>query len=441
MTRGVPTVADTAAPSHWRDRAATRAGIDTMHTLSRSRRSAARVALIAACAAIFSSLLGPLDVAAARPSRDVAACHLPALIDGWHNEGFPTDFDVFLEPEGTLQAVMLFVDFPDARIVDADDAWDEVHEYLSIHQPGLDWLGTASYGSVEVELTAVDEWYHMSQPSTVYGLDRAVTFDEHVAYISEAVALADADVDFSFYDIVYVVVAPNATGISNSPAYIDPSDSRIVVDGVPITHGATFGTSVWDWAEPDRPLVMAHETAHIFSLPDLYAFSGDPHQFVGGWDVMGNLAGAAPGLFAWHRWKLGWISDRQVACLAEPGMYSVRLTVLDRPNGTKLAVIPTGPSTALVLESRSAIGLDAEACSTGVVAYWVDSSVATGLGPIRIVDATPGDPGSGACGDLDIATFGTASRPNTLTDPATGVTIEVVRQSRFADVITVTIDG
>lgn len=411
-----------------------------MRTFSRSRLVASRVAVTTAFAVALTSLLITTTTTAARPSSDVAACQLPAMIPGWHNEGFPTDFDIFLEPEGTLNAVMLFVDFPDAPITAADPAWRSVDAYLDLHQPGADWLRTASYGAVNVEITAVDEWYRMSQPSTSYGLDRGATFDEHAAYVQEAVALADADVDFSQYDIVYVVVAPNAAGISNSPGYIDTSDSRVVADGVAISHGATFGTDVWLWPDATRHLVLAHETGHIFSLPDLYAFDGETHGYVAGWDVMADIDGPAPGPFAWHRWKLGWITDRQVACLDEPGVYTVRLTSVDRRNGTKLAVIPTGPTTALVIESRRALGLDADACSTGVLVYSVDSSVATGEGPIRVLDASRGDAETANCADLDIATLGTGSRPRTLTDPSSGITVEVIRQSRHADVVTVTVD-
>jgi M6 family metalloprotease-like protein len=361
------------------------------------------------------------------------------MVPGWHNEGFPTDFDIFLQPDGALDAVMLFVDFPDAQIGDADVAWQSPDAYVALHQSGADWLHTASYGFVDIELTAVEQWYRMSQPSTSYGLDRGATFDEHAAYLGEAVALADADVDFSEYDIVYVVVAPNATGIANSPGYIDASDSRVIADGVAIIHGATFGTDVWNWAEPYRHLVLAHETLHVFGLPDLYAFSGDTHRFVGGWDVMADIDGHAPSPFAWHRWKLGWIKDRQVACLSEPGVYTVRLTAVDRRNGTKLAVIPTGPHTALVVESRRATGLDAGACSSGLLVYTVDSSVATGEGPIRVLDGSPGDSGDPRCSDLDIATLGLSTGHTRLTDSSNEITVEVARQFRHADVVTITV--
>ena len=103
-------------------------------------------------------------------------------------------------------------------------------------------------------------------------------------------------------------------------------------------------------------------------------------------------------------------------------------------------MIPTGASTAIVLESRRAAGLDADACSTGVLIYTVDSSVPTGMGPVRVIDASPGDAETATCGDLDVATLSLASRPTTFHDAAVGVTVEVVRQSRWTDTVMVSID-
>ena len=386
--------------------------------------------------ASYLSLATP--VRAAPRAADVAACRLPSLT-AWLDEGFPADFDTFLEPRGSLEAVMLFVDFPDAPIIETDPVWQGFDTYLDVHQGGADWLGTSSYARVEINLTARREWYRMTQPMSAYGLARGATFEQHAAYIAEAVALADADVDFAAYDIVYVVAGINAWAISNSPAYIDASDARVTADGVAISHAVTFGVDVWLWGEPYRQIVLAHETGHLFGLPDLYSFSGDTHQFVGGWDVMADIDGPAPGPFAWHRWKLGWIRDRQVACLDGPGGYTVRLTAVERRTGTKLAVIPTGLSTAYVIESRRASRLDAEACSTGVLIYEVDSAVATGSGPITITDATPGDTSDGRCADLDVATYGIGSRPATFTDSLEGIKITVERQTRTRDVVTVRI--
>ena len=399
------------------------------------------VVLLAICSPNLpaTSPFAVLTTAAAEPSA-ASACHPPGTT-GWLDEGIPTDFNVFLRPVGTLKAVMVFVDFPDAPIGEASLGWQRRRPYLELHRAGAAWLNGASYGGVQVAITPSERWYRMSQPSWAYGMDRAVTFDQHVTYLAEAVALADPDVDFAAYDIVYVVAGPNAFGISNSHAYIDRSDSRVRADGVAIEHAATFGTSVWNWRPADRPLVLAHETAHLFGLPDLYASSGDPHRFVAGWDVMGDLAAAAPGPLAWHRWKLGWIGNGRVACLNRPGEFVVRLRAVDLQRGTKLAVIPIGQTTAYVIESRRRIGLDADACSTGVLVYRIDSGISTGHGPIQVVDATPGDSSTPRCRDLDIATFGTNLRPDTFRDGAAGVTIKVVRRVGSLDVVRVRIAG
>jgi hypothetical protein len=148
---------------------------------------------------------------------------------------------------------------------------------------------------------------------------------------------------------------------------------------------------------------------------------------------MGNIAGRAPELLAWHKWKLGWLRDRQVDCVTEPGTTEHRIAAVERAGGTKAVVVRTGETTAYVIESRRRIGHDVDACSTGVLVYAVDSPLRSGQGPVRIVDATPGSAETPDCRDLDVATLeiGGAS---TLSLPG-GVTIEVVRQSeRFDDV-------
>ena len=373
---------------------------------------------------------------AAPPKDPAAECKLPATT-GWSDEGHDTDFDVFLRPTGQLRAVMLFVDFPNAPASKAPSGWRKTDPYSNWLAPAAGWLQTASYGKVRLSITPRPTWYRMSRPDFAYGMDRGVTFDEHVEYIAEAVALADDDVDFSQYGIVYIVSPKNATAISNSPSFIDPSDERILADGVAIAHGATFGQNIWEWGAFGYR-VLAHETGHIFGLPDLYAYNGDVHQFVGGWNLMGTLGGSAPDLFAWEKWKLGWLTDAQVACVGEPGTQRIRLTAVERSDGTKLVVVPTGPSTAYVIESRRAIGNDTGACSTGLLIYRVDSTVATGFGPVRVVDATPNHEADPPCTDLEVATFG-GGAPKGFNDADIGLGVRVLRQTNTDDVIFVTV--
>ncbi len=336
---------------------------------------------------------------------------------------------------------MLFVDFPNAPASAAPAGYNTTKPYSDWLAPAADWFARSSYGRLGLRITPVDHWYRMSQDDTAYGIVRGLSFATHAAYLREAVALADPDVDFSAYDLVYVVPPRNAAGITFSPGFIDASGTEVQADGVAISHGATFGQDIWAWGATGFE-VLDHETAHTFGLPDLWAFNppgpiADFQAYTGDWDVMSQINGAAPDFFGWEKWKMAWLRDSQVDCVSAPGTTTHRLSAVERQGGTKIVVIPTGATSAYVIESRQAVGNDGLACSTGVLLYTVDSAVMTGAGPIRVVDATPGDPSAGRCSDLDVATFGGAGRPMTFTDEAAGVSMRVVRTSARGDVVVV----
>lgn len=339
---------------------------------------------------VLATLLVATAVAvpSAAQAKAASACALPGRT-GWTDEGHNTDHVQFRAATGRIKAVMLFVDFPDAPAADATDTYEA---HLT---PAQQWISTASYGKAEVAITPVRTWFRMPQDSTTYGFDRGITYEQHQLYVKQAVAAADAQVDFSAYDIVYLVPPKNAAAIAFSPTYLwDPAAPGVVADGKPVKWGVTFGQDMWRWGHK----VLAHETGHIFGLPDLYSFTGpDYHQYVGGWDLMGLISGPSPQPFAWHAWKLGWLSDSQVTC-ATSGTY--RLTPVEDPGGRKLVVVRTGETSAYAIEARRG-----SACSSGVVIYQVDSAVATGEGPIRVMDARPSATPPTGCHALDDAAY------------------------------------
>jgi hypothetical protein len=234
--------------------------------------------------------------------------------------------------------------------------------------------------------------------------------------------------------MIYVVPTRNASAITFGPAYIyDPAHPNLVVNGKELKWGVTFGQDMWHWG----PKAADHETTHTFGLPDLYAFSGtDIHRFVGGFDLMGNIAGDAPHHFGWEDWKNGWIGDGQVSCLNSPGTTTTSLRAVEIAGGKKIAVVRTGPTTAYVAESRKALGVDDAICKPGVVIYKVDSSTPTGSGPIQVQDSSPGAPAPAGCGEaVDIGAY---QAGQTFTDAGAGVTITVDASSPLGDTVTVT---
>ncbi|WP_331767174.1 peptidase M6 [Embleya sp. NBC_00896] len=385
------------------------------------RSLALALVLLAPFAASASAAAAP-----ARPADPAGDCAL-AGGTGWTDEGHDTDQSLFQRPVGKIRVGMLFVDFPDAPAV------GEPSEYRDFLQPAARWLSDASYGTTRLDIEPVGGWLRMPQPSTDYGFDRGITFEQHELYVRQAVAAAGRKANLARFDMLYIVPTKSAAAIKFSPTYIaDPATDGVIVNGKRLKWAVTFGQDMYRWGFK----VANHETGHTFGLPDLYAFSGgDVHPYVGGWDVMGNIAGRSPQQLAWESWKMRWISDRQVACLAAPGSRSVRLKAVEVPGGTKMAVIRTGPTTAYVAESRRATGLDPNPCSTGVLIYRVDSAVQTGEGPVRVQDARPATEPPTGCGPLDDAAY----RPGeTFDDPATGVRIRVDSGDTLTDTISIT---
>jgi M6 family metalloprotease-like protein len=378
-------------------------------------------------AALLLLLLGTLPARAATAADNVSACALRGTT-GWTDEGQNTDYSVFKRPSGTIKVAMIFVDFPDAP------ATESPAEDAAQITPGADWLWNASYGKAWLSITQHQRWVRMPHRSTDYGYARGLSHEEHEAYVKDAVTAADPYVDFSQYDMVYAVATRNAWAISFTPTYVyDPGTAGVVADGSRIKWAVTFGQDMWHWG---RKLV-AHETGHTFGLPDLYAFTAgtDAHRFVGGWDVMGLIGGAGPQYFAWQSWKLGWTQDSQVVCRASAGSDTVYLTAVEYGSGTKMAVIRTGPTTAYVVESRRSVQADTAACSTGALIYRIDTSVRTGEGPVRVMDAKPSATPASGCRPLDDAPYWAGE---SFTDAAAGVRIDVLSADGYGETVRIT---
>jgi len=341
-----------------------------------------------------------------------------------HSEGVDTWNTAYPRPTRRLNAVMVFLSFPDSKPLTTPA------ELTADYFPATSrFFERASYGRFTLRPHPVPHWIRMPHTSTSYAIQRDWNAEHRAAYLRDALAAADHDVDFSRYDLVYFVADPDAPGVDSDATKVVNLDTPLRADGKDIRRVVT----VFEKHPPDR-LVLAHETGHVFDLPDLYHRpsdgKGDWDTYVGDWDLMGSQFGLAPDLFAWHKWKLGWLEPRQVACVRSPG--STRLTLeplgagpapaagrallgggsggaaqgpgavgsvsgvpgpglpgLGSGRGTKLAVVRTGSDSALAFEARGAVGNDSSTCTQGVLVYRVRSETESGGGPIEVVDAHP----------------------------------------------------
>ncbi|MFD4563330.1 M6 family metalloprotease domain-containing protein [Streptomyces sp. NPDC058467] len=412
-----------------------------------------------------------------------ASCALPRT-EAHHSEGVDTWNSGYVRPNHPLDAAMVFLSFPDSapRTTPA--------ELTSDYFPATSrFFERASYGKFTVRPHPQRGWIRMPHTSTSYAIERDWNADRRAAYLRDALAAADSQVDFSRYDIVYFVADPDAPGVDSDATKVVNLDTPLYADGKEIRRVVT----VFEKHPPDR-LVLAHETGHVFDLPDLYHRptdgKGDWDTYVGDWDLMGSQFGLAPDLFGWHKWKLGWLEPHQVACVRGTGSTRVTLEALGAGpptlgggtagaagaagvagvagvagaaeagsagaaasasgtrtrshgahgsgvpgasgnsgvpaygsaasrasgasgasgvpaygsgvqaygsglqafgsgRGTKLAVVRTGPDSALALEARGPAGNDGATCTQGVLVYRVRSEAESGGGPIEVLDAHP----------------------------------------------------
>ncbi|MEX3107764.1 M6 family metalloprotease domain-containing protein [Streptomyces sp. ST1015] len=365
----------------------------------RPHRRAALVSVTALTLAVGTSA-GPAErlrepgavAAGANPMTLARASALgPCMIRGaaavQMSEGVPTPGG-YSRSTGTVRALTLMVDFPDAK--GPGDAMDRFGEFFP---QTSEWFRTASYGRLDYRAEApVPRWLRMPKPFAAYALERGAPFDPgYRELVEDIVAAADPRVDFRDYDLLNVLVTPNA-----GPSALDTvlsvtfagNTEAPMADGVPVAN-ASFVYSRQDdgsgtYGETGYR-VLPHENGHVFGLPDLYTQEGG--GAVGHWDIMSEDWGANNDFLGWHKWKLGWLTPEQVNCASVKGTSQYTLTPLAAPGGRKLLFVPVSGRSGYAVELRTKGGNDEAVCRPGVLVYKVDAEVDTGLGPVTVHDA------------------------------------------------------
>ncbi|GAA1583114.1 M6 family metalloprotease domain-containing protein [Streptomyces globosus] len=411
----------------------------TRHRIRRPHRAGAYIGLTALALGITAtassgisgrhhSASGP---AAATAESALAPCRISGAPGVQMSEGLPTPAG-YSRSTGEVRALNLMIDFPDAK--GEGTALDRMAEFFP---QTSDWFRTSSYGRLTYRPEApVKSWLRMPMPFAAYGIGRGSPYEPGYRQLVEhIVSAADPEVDFSRYDLVNILVTPNA-----GPSALDTvlsvtfsgNGDAPVADGVPLANTSFVYSRQDDGSGTYRETgyrVLPHENGHVFGLPDLYTADGG--GAVGHWDIMSEDWGSNNDLLGWHKWKLGWLDGSQISCASKPGTSDHVLAPLAVEGGTKLAFVPLSATTGYAVEVRTQAGNDETVCKPGVLVYKVDSEVDTGRGPVTVVDSAVG---SGGCtrrpnvhGELSDAPY----RPGeTFTDEEEGISISVVGELR-----------
>jgi M6 family metalloprotease-like protein len=280
------------------------------------------------------------------------------------------------------------IDFSDAP--GSEPALARFHEFFP---QTAQWFATSSYGRLKYDAeTPITHWLRMPKPFSAYGIDRGSPYEPGYHHlVDDIIATADPQVDFSAYNLINILVTPNAgPSALNTVLSVTFSGNKDAphADGVPLANTSFVYSRQDDGSGSYRRTgyrVLPHENGHIFGLPDLYTTSGGGP--VGHWDIMSEDWGANNDLLGWHKWKLGWLDDHQISCASMKGTLERELEPLATPGGRKLIFIPVSQQSGYAVEVRTRAGNDEAVCRPGVLIYHVDASVDTGDGPISISDS------------------------------------------------------
>lgn len=308
------------------------------------------------------------------PLFPVDPCRIGPGVSAGVGLGFPRVPDR-LRSTGSVRAIVLFADFPDVT------AAMTPQQLMAILSPkASEFVGSVSYGAMQLVLEPHLEWLRMSQPSTSYAA--AITeFASHRDWLQEAIDLADPVVDFSGAELVVLIAAPNAEAIAYGPTWLgfEGPGGALVADGAQIENGITSGADLLSWGG----IWLDHELGHSLGLVDSYSFDA-PTGFTRPFSLMDLISSEAPEYLAYERWLLGWLDDARVACL--PESTTLLLSPIEQAQGIAAVMVPLSATRSLVVESRRALGWDTALTEVGAVAYTVDTNVASGSGPIRVLN-------------------------------------------------------
>jgi len=271
------------------------------------------------------------------------------------------------------------------------------------------YYAEVSRGQLQLSIEISPEVYRLPETMAFYGTETDAAVE---SLIYDAVTTAQASaLDLSAYDAIYVVhagageetdVANGGWGDSHgdiwSLYYDDTSisyDDRLYspslkINGALVTEAVIMPqTGIQDGMFVDSLGIYAHETGHLFGLPDLY-----PTNFfsisagVGSWCLMGDglynqagpdspLGSSPAWLSAWCRTYLGWEVPMTTPLDADPGTLSF-WPVEDGPlppgeiSVLKLPAIYAGESAYFLLENRQRIGFDAGLEGGGLLVWRID---------------------------------------------------------------------
>ncbi len=305
--------------------------------------------------------------------------------------GFPT-LEKNFQKSGIFKVAFIPIDFSD-QVGESNP----IGTYRDQMKLFVDYYDMVSEGKVKFEWSTHNSWVRLPGSIGSYSLARS---GDNYSIATAAMSAVDPVFDFSGVRAVYFVLPKAQTAIRESvqgflhgpfgsSGGFQTQEARILNFALAGNYFYQPNRSVWSY--------WAHETGHMFPLPDLYDQTGQwgavalpiPGGPFSGFDLMANQDGPSRTLSSWLRYIQGWISDSQVFCKSIESLTSLRMMlnpIDNRSPGFKSVMVRTSDSRLVVVESRRASRFDCPSANrNGIIVYTVDTRISHGEGLQRLV--------------------------------------------------------
>ncbi|MFX1563576.1 MAG: M6 family metalloprotease domain-containing protein, partial [Promethearchaeota archaeon] len=262
-----------------------------------------------------------------------------------------------------------------------------------------DYYQEASYGLTTVT-GATTTWIQLGHLREYY-VDRLDgTSDPKFKLVQDALYAADSQVNYNDYDGVTIVHAGQGQEISHdwkdywSCEWWSTGPPFAVYDGKAI-YRASVSPEEGAAGSASFVGVIAHEFGHDLGLPDLYDVNYVT-EFVGDWCLMAkgswngpSSVGESPAhMMGWCKMELGYVNGSQIADASSSFIGTV--DVLEQATtGVHIVKIPVTSQQYYLIEVRQQTGYDQYLPEKGVLLTYVDESLDSGEGIVKVIDAHP----------------------------------------------------
>lgn len=283
---------------------------------------------------------------------------------------------------GSVKILVIPVQFPDFHNVTS------IGSMFTLRlAPLISYYNEVSYGLLSLEIYNFTSWFTLPNSRAYYGVDSDTVIDVNSwSFAADSLNAADTFVNYHDYDCVMFVHAGNDQASSGNPFDLW---SQASLGKEHFANDGGVDVCFMILAETDPFGVFAHEFGHNIELPDLYDY-GYKADFAGSWSLMSNGSWLVPpaSLMAPEKVWLGWIPSSNVTVVDTGQILNVSISRLETSSQTLAVKIPLA-QTYYVIEYRRKVLTDSALPREGVIISYVNTSVESGYGVIKVKDAKP----------------------------------------------------